>query len=77
MNRNTIEFTGITARMTGFNIELCATAPDDQEETVTVYNSDIKEIYGMNSAKFFEQFGEDSKMLFELFTSINGISVSE
>ncbi len=77
MNKNTMVYTNIEARMKGFNIEITATNPDQEDATVLVENEDIKTLYKMNSAKFFQEHGEDESVLMELFTAINGISISE
>ncbi len=69
------EWTNIEAKMKGFDIQLTATNPDYEEATEIIPNEDIKELYKMNSARFFSEFGEDESALFELFHSVHGIQM--
>ena len=72
-----ITYTGISARLKNYGIEVVATAPDGLETPVLIDGSDIREFYGCNSAKWLEMHGEDESMLFELFELVQGIHVND
>ena len=71
-----ITYTDIEATLKGFSIEITASAPDEREKTISVPCEDIKELFGMNHVKWFNERGDDSESLWMLFNAVNGIHIN-
>ncbi len=77
MSGHMVEYENFESRLKGYGIEITASGRDDEESTVYIPGSDLREFYQLNPASFIDQYGEDAAKLQELFTAVKGIGVSE
>lgn len=69
-----ITYTGISAELKVSSIKITAVAPDDETKVVTIESEDIREIYHMSHREWFDRYGDNESLLFELFFSVAGIN---
>lgn len=76
MSENMIEYHSHDAVLKNHKIILTGYGPDNIEATVEVESEDISSLYQMSLSSFISTYGENGKILAELWTAIKGIGIT-